>query len=146
MEGFSCIYVLASLCYNHLVTVAERQIGDGTIQTVNARQHSATLHAFLGVGKDFSTWVNDRIQKYGFVENQDFVFDSPISGNQSGRGGDRRSKDYHLSLDMAKELSQCVPLRLDDDEKGVSLIDTLGGNQEMTKLLHRMCVSGQRKS
>lgn len=86
---------------NELIQVAERQIGGGTIQTVNARD----LHAFMGVGKDFSTWVNDRIQQYGFVENQDFVIDSPVLGNQSGRGGDRRSKEYHLSLDMAKELA-----------------------------------------
>ena len=86
---------------NELIKVAERQIGDGAIQTVNARD----LHAFLGVGKDFSTWVNDRIQQYGFVENQDFVC-SPILGSKerSGRGGSNR-KDYHLTLDMAKELA-----------------------------------------
>ena len=64
---------------NELIQVAERQIGDGTIQAVNARE----LHAFLGVGKDFSTWVNDRIQQYGFVENQDFGF-SPILGKNPG--------------------------------------------------------------
>ena len=81
--------------------LAERQIGDGAIQTVNARD----LHAFLEVGKDFSNWVKDRIQKYGFVENQDFVIASPVLAKQSGRGGDRCSKDYHLSLDMAKELA-----------------------------------------
>ena len=33
------------------------------------------------------------------------MIDSPKRGNQKGRGGDRRSKDYRLSLDMAKELS-----------------------------------------
>ena len=86
---------------NELIQVAERQIGDGTIQTVNARD----LHAFLGVGKDFSNWMKDRIQQYGFVENQDFVIGSPVLANQSARGGDRRSKDYHLTLDMAKELA-----------------------------------------
>ena len=45
-----------------LIQLAERQIGAGTIQTVNARE----LHAFLEVGKDFSTWMNGRIQQYGF--------------------------------------------------------------------------------
>ena len=86
---------------NELIQVAERHIGDGAIQTVNARE----LHAFLGVGKDFSTWMNDRIQQYGFVENQDFIC-FPISGSKerSGRGGSNR-KDYHLTLDMAKELA-----------------------------------------
>ena len=83
---------------NELIKVAERQIGGGTIQTVNARD----LHAFLGVGKDFSTWVNDRIQQYGFVENQDFAI-FPNSGEKSGRG--RPTKEYAISLDMAKELA-----------------------------------------
>ena len=86
---------------NELIQVAERQIGDGAIQTVNARE----LHAFLEVGKDFSNWMRDRIQQYGFVENQDFVC-SPIlaSKKQDARGGHNR-KEYHLSLDMAKELA-----------------------------------------
>lgn len=85
---------------NELVKVAERQIGDGTIQTVNARD----LHAFLGVGKDFSTWVNDRIQQYGFVENQDFTT-APQNGGAVYKGGGHNRKEYHLSLDMAKELA-----------------------------------------
>ncbi len=62
-------------------------------QVVNARE----LHEFLGVGKDFSTWIRDRIEKYGFAEGEDFaVFDSPNLGNQTGRGGDRKSRDYLL--------------------------------------------------
>lgn len=86
---------------NELIQVAERQIGDGTIQTVNARD----LHVFLGVGKVFAAWINDRIQKYGFVENQDFVcFPILESKNLDGRGGHNR-KEYAISLDMAKELA-----------------------------------------
>ena len=83
------------------IQIRPNRVGEATIQTVNARD----LHAFLEVGKDFSNWVKDRIDQYGFVENQDFVIDSPKLANQTSRGGDRRSKDYHLSLDMAKELS-----------------------------------------
>ena len=52
-----------------LIQVAERHIGDGTIQTVNARD----LHAFLGVGKVFAAWIQDRIEKYGFIEHHDYV-------------------------------------------------------------------------
>lgn len=83
---------------NELMTIESRQIGGGEIKTVNARD----LHAFLEVKKDFSTWIKDRIEKYGFTENQDFVC-SPILGSE-GRGGHNRI-DYHLILDMAKELS-----------------------------------------
>ncbi|WP_350284129.1 antA/AntB antirepressor family protein [Geobacter sulfurreducens] len=78
------------------------QYSTASTETVNARR----LHEFLEVGKDFSTWIKDRIEQYGFVQNQDFVIDSPVSGNQISRGGDRRSKDYHITLDILP----CQPL------------------------------------
>ncbi len=85
-----------------LVQVGETEIGGVRVPSVDARE----LHAFLGVGKDFSTWIKDRIKEYQFVENQDFVC-SPILGSKnmsSGRGGHNRLV-YSLALDMAKELS-----------------------------------------
>lgn len=71
----------------------------GGKRTVNARQ----LHGFLEVKKDFSDWIKLRIKKLGFVDGEDFVAvsRSPIRG--SGNRG--ASIDYHLSIDMAKELS-----------------------------------------
>ncbi len=65
---------------------------------------------FLEIGKDFSTWITDRINKYNLLENQDFVC-SPILGSK-GRGGHNR-KDYHLILSVAKELSM-----LENNKKG----------------------------
>lgn len=71
-------------------------------QLCNARD----LHKALKVGRDFSTWITGRIEEYGFVDGEDFlVFDSPKRGNQRGRGGDRRTIDYHLTIDMGKELA-----------------------------------------
>ena len=77
---------------------------DGTEQqTVNARE----LHTFLDVGKDFSTWIKDRISQFDFEENVDFVktqdLSSPISGNAKSRAQVRI--EYHITLNMAKELS-----------------------------------------
>lgn len=91
--------------FDALCPATKSEVGSRMIQTVNARD----LHRALEVGKDFSTWIKDRIEEYGFIEGQDFVkFGSPKLGNQSGmksgRGGDRRSTDYHVSFDMAKEL------------------------------------------
>ena len=83
---------------NHLIPVTIGEIGGQRIPTSNARD----LHAFLEVGKDFSNWIKDRIEQYEFVEDQDFVC-SPVLASE-GRGGHNR-KDYHLTLDMAKELS-----------------------------------------
>lgn len=93
-----------------LIPVFNGALGERQQQLCDARD----LHTFLSVGRDFSTWIKDRIEQYGFVEGDDFSpvlgkstsFDSPNRGNQnSGRGGDRRSIDYHLTLDMAKELA-----------------------------------------
>ena len=81
--GFKC----------ELVKVEER---DGK-QAVNARE----LHQKLGSKQDFSTWVKSRIEKYGFVENQDFEVFHKIMENSNGG---RSRIEYALSLDMAKEL------------------------------------------
>lgn len=69
---------------------------------INAR----TLHANLQVGRDFSTWLKDRIDKYGFTTGKNYIIiDSPNMGNQIGKGGDRRSIAYRLTIGMAKELA-----------------------------------------
>ena len=49
-------------------------------RVVNARE----LHAFLGVGKRFADWVTDRIEKYGFVEGEDYVTVFPEIGKNLG--------------------------------------------------------------
>lgn len=85
---------------NPIIPVSERQIGDGMVQAVSARD----LHAFLDVGKDFSTWIKDRISQYGFVEQHDFVTYS--AAPQNGGAGNRGQRvEYAISLDMAKELA-----------------------------------------
>lgn len=80
-------------------------------QVVNARE----LHEFLGVGKDFSTWLKDRIEKYAFLVGEDYEVFFPNSGENleltSGRG--RPAKNYLLTLDMAKELAM-----VENNEKG----------------------------
>lgn len=59
------------------------------------------LHSRLQVGRDFSNWIKDRIEQYGFSEGEDY---SPNLANNPGKRGKPRT-DYHLSLDMAKELA-----------------------------------------
>lgn len=83
---------------NPLIAITEQMLGDNLVPTVDARE----LHTFLEVGKDFHTWLKDRISQYDFVENQDFgIF--PNSGENTGRG--RPAKNVIVSLDMAKELA-----------------------------------------
>lgn len=60
------------------------------------------LHHFLEVGKVFGAWINDRIEQYGFIANEDFeVF---LNFEKNSKGG-RPTKEYILSMDMAKELA-----------------------------------------
>lgn len=66
------------------------------VQLINARQP----HQALKVKRDFSTWIKDRINDYGFIENEDFF---PILGKSPKLFG-RPSIEYHITLDMAKEL------------------------------------------
>ena len=60
------------------------------------------LHQVLGSKQEFANWMKNRIEKYGFVENQDFeVFDNFIKNPEGGRP----LKEYALSIDMAKEIA-----------------------------------------
>lgn len=84
---------------NEIISVVEKS----GKQVVNARD----LHAGLGVGRDFATWIRERIEKYGFIEGVDF---SPDMGESTGG---RPSIEYYLSVPMAKELTM-----VENNEKG----------------------------
>lgn len=76
---------------------------DGQTQAlVDARD----LHQFLESKQQFSNWIQNRIDEYGFTQGIDFIGVNKIINIEAGFFG-RREKtvlDYHLSLDMAKEL------------------------------------------
>lgn len=74
---------------------------------VSARE----LHEFLEVGRDFTTWIKGRIEKYDFAEGVDFTIME--SFHQNGGKGGRPEKDYIITIDMAKELSM-----VENNEKG----------------------------
>ena len=76
------------------------------IKTVNARD----LHGFLESKQDFSNWIKNRIKKYRFVENNDFVLLNKIVEQVTGS---KTLIEYHISIDMAKELSM-----VERNEKG----------------------------
>jgi phage anti-repressor protein len=81
-----------------LIPVFATEIGGVPTQAVDARE----LHGFLDIGRDFSNWIKRRIADYGFVEDQDYLLAK--TGEQLPSGTKYRF-DYHLSLDMAKELA-----------------------------------------
>ena len=67
------------------------------VKTINARD----LHQFLKVETKFNDWIQRRINEYGFVESQDFV---SFTQKRVKPTGGRPSAEYHITLDMAKEL------------------------------------------
>ena len=91
---------------NELIKLNEQTINNELVQTVNARE----LHAFLGNGDMFANWIKNRIEKYGFVENQDFL--SFLETTKKPSGG-RPSREYYITLDMAKQLTM-----VENNDKG----------------------------
>lgn len=83
----------------HLIPVFTGEITEGQTQTCNARD----LHAALQSRQEFANWIKNRIEQYGFVEGEDFLIN--LSKTPKRSKGGRPTIDYHLTLDMAKELS-----------------------------------------
>jgi phage anti-repressor protein len=88
---------------NQLISVFAGEIQGQSVQFVDARE----LHQFLESKQDFSDWIKNRIKNFGFIEGQDYLLHKFMEEekqqlNTFTRVGDRI--DYHLALDMAKEL------------------------------------------
>lgn len=67
----------------------------------NTMVDARTLHSQLGIGKRFTTWMIDMVEKYAFEEGVEFF---PNSGETSIKGG-RPSIEYSITLDTAKQLA-----------------------------------------
>jgi anti-repressor protein len=84
---------------NELIKIEQR---DGK-RVVDARE----LHAFLEVTSKFADWIKNRIEKYRFIEGQDYT---TFSKNlEKGRP----STEYAITLNMAKELGM-----IENNQKG----------------------------
>jgi phage anti-repressor protein len=99
---------------------------------VNARG----LHEYLEIGRDFSNWIKDRTAKFQLVKGVDYEIGFPDLGNQTGRGGDRRSIEYRLTATASRWLAADV-----NSEKGrklikflVDVVERVGEMQEATAL------------
>lgn len=82
----------------NLVNVTQGQIGGRPALVVDARE----LHRALGVASKYADWINARIQKYGFVEGEDYEV---FLDSQNNPSGGRPLKRHDLCLDMGKELA-----------------------------------------
>ena len=91
---------------NELIKLQPQTINGNAIETVSARE----LHSFLESKQDFSTWIKNRIEKYEFVENQDFIkLRKKMELSKTGQV----AIEYYVSVGMAKELAM-----VENNEKG----------------------------
>lgn len=69
-------------------------------QLVDARE----LHTALNNKRQFSDWIKQRIEQYGFIENVDFAtFHNFVKREGSNLGS--KTTEYALTLDTAKEIA-----------------------------------------
>jgi anti-repressor protein len=81
-----------ALIENGLIPVYQSEKGS---RLVNGRE----LHEFLESKRQFADWVKDRIEKYEFIENEDYI---TISQNCENGG---RKIEYIFKLEPAKEIA-----------------------------------------
>ena len=84
-----------------LISVQKEIINGAEVNSVNARE----LHRELEVKTVFSNWIRRAIDKYDFIENEDYIV--IITDAKSGK------RDYIVTLDIAKELAM-----LENNDKG----------------------------
>lgn len=87
---------------SNLIAVFNGQIANQTIQLCNARE----LHSFLEITSRYNDWIKNRITDYGFVQDEDYLI---VAERTNGRP----RKEYHITLDMGKELAM-----VERNEKG----------------------------
>ena len=78
---------------SNLIPVFNGLIQNQPVQLCNARE----LHAFLEIQTRYNDWINNRINEYGFIQDEDYFI---ITERTNGRP----RKEYHITLDMGKEL------------------------------------------
>ena len=83
-----------SILYNDIIPI----YGDNNERIINARE----LHGFLGSKRQFTDWIKDRLNKYNFIENEDYTH---VSQKYETSTGATIRQDYYLKMDTAKEIA-----------------------------------------
>lgn len=91
-----------------MINIELKKVEEGVIQIyenekreklINARE----LHKKLENKRQFSDWIKQRIDKYKFIENEDFItFHKFVKRGENNLG--TRLTEYYLTIGMAKEL------------------------------------------
>ena len=87
---------------NDLIQITKNTINGAEINSANARD----IHSYLEVNTKFADWIKRAIDKYDFIENQDYAILKNGNGNNA-------YIDYIVTLEMGKELAM-----LENNPKG----------------------------
>lgn len=77
-----------------LIHITQTQIGAENVNSVDAKE----IYNYLEIKTAYTTWIQRAIEKYDFIEGEDFI------SNLKESNGGRPTKDFIVSIDMAKEL------------------------------------------
>ena len=94
---------------NQLIPLHSQTINGNAVETVSARE----LHSFVESKRQFADWIKNRIEKYGFVENVDYLLHKIVEQTPSGA---KHKIEYYITLDMAKQLAM-----VENNEKGMQV-------------------------
>ncbi len=97
--------------FNEIKKTFQATKQNGFVTAINAR----IVHDWLGVGRDFSTWIKARIEKYKFKEHVDYCIVEDLSSPNRGSSKSRAQtkKEYHCTPDMVKQLAM-----IENSDKG----------------------------
>lgn len=91
---------------DEIATILEYQALLPILQEENENWISAKLlHNKLKVSRDFTTWIKKQIEEMELLESVDYKLETLSKGNQTHKGGDRRSVDYLIQVSTAKEIA-----------------------------------------
>ena len=82
------------------------KINNQTVGVEEISSNAFDVYSFIQPKARFNDWIRNRIEQYEFIENQDYIKQTVLTGG-------RPKIDYHITLDMAKEL--CM---VENNEKG----------------------------
>ena len=82
----------------NIIQINKSVIGQESVNSVNARD----LWKQLGVGKDFSSWIKQQIERLKLVENKHYIVYTVKGENPTGG---RPQRDYIVDIDTAKMIA-----------------------------------------
>lgn len=126
----------------NILEIKSEVIGNEKVNSIDAKD----VYEYLGMAKgQFSRWIKAAIEKYDFLENEDFIMlDTEVEG----------MKKYIITIDMAKELclvsntkkgKETRKFFIEYEKKAKNVIQSQSQQiQLMQETLHQLAITDER--